>query len=86
VGFEIDRDPNLVGVLRGQAVEAQRRQKANDTARNEFTRYRKAMILRNGRIGESVHAARRPNQDALPVKAQQSLPGDPASLHVARAD
>ena len=34
VSFEIDCDPDLVRVLSRQAVEAKRRQKTNDAARN----------------------------------------------------
>lgn len=86
VGLEVDCYPDFVRILRRQAVEPKCRQKANDTAGNEFRGDSQTVMFCDGRSGESVDAAGRANQQPFTIEAKQGFPGDPASFHVARTD
>ncbi len=83
MGFEIDGHPDLMRVLRGQAMKPKSRQQADDASRNEFCGDRETVMFGDRRFRKCVDAARRAHEEPLAVESKQRLSGHPKLRNVA---
>jgi len=82
----VERNPNFMRFLRGEAMELKSGEKADYTTRRLFGSHCQAVVLGDGRAGKEVDPAAGSAQDSAAIKAQKSLAGNPAGLDVPGAD
>ena len=80
--FYVDRHPDFVRSLGGQAVELKSGEQADHVAWNLRCRHRKTVVFRHRGISEHVHTARASGQDAFAEQTKESLSRNPFVLDV----
>ena len=85
-GFDVDRNPHLEWIQRGQAMKTECGEQTNNAPRNAFGCHGETVVLRDRRLREGVDAACLANEETLPVQAQQGFSGDSQCLDIARTN
>jgi hypothetical protein len=82
-GFDVDHNPHLVWILRGQAMKTECGGQTNKAPRNASGRHGETGVFRDRRLRKRVDAACLANEGTLPVQALQEFSGDCQCLDIA---